>query len=66
VAGSSRKSGPKTGPLARQGCGFQMSPHQCRATNNSKPLFQRKHRRVSAFAMIWNWGEPVNVEFGPK
>ena len=32
---------------------FQMSPHQCRATNNSKPRFQRKHRGVFDFVFIW-------------
>jgi phasin protein len=30
-----------------------MSPHQCRATNNSKPRFQRKHRGVFDFVFIW-------------
>jgi hypothetical protein len=34
-----------------------MSPQQCRATNNSKPLFQHKHRGVSEFALIWELGE---------
>jgi hypothetical protein len=38
-------------------CNFQMSSHGRRATNNSKPRFQRKAHRDSAFALISNNGD---------
>ena len=44
----SAQNGRRIGPCGRIFANFQMSPHRRRATNNSKPRFQRKARGDSA------------------
>jgi phasin family protein len=39
-----------------------MSSHQRRATNNSKPDFQRKHRRVSPRFELWRHEEMTDLD----
>jgi phasin family protein len=41
---------------------FQMSSHQRRATNNSKPRFQRKHHGVSPRFELWRHEEMTDLD----